>query len=93
MDCILHDLRHAVRRLAASPGFAVSALATLALGIGANTAMFTLVNAVMLRPLAVERPDRLVEVYTTFADGVRRGRPGEEAASSHQGLQTALDPA
>ena len=63
------DVRYGVRRLLASPGFTLAALATMALGIGANSAIFTIVNTVMLKPAAVERPDRLVEVYTNDTDG------------------------
>ena len=70
MDDLLHDVRYALRRLTASPGFAVAAITTMALGIGANSAIFTLVNTVMLRPPAVDQPDRLVELYTLDSDGV-----------------------
>src|SRR5271169_4116398 len=61
MDQMWQDLRHAVRGLRRSPAFAVAAILTLSLGIGANTAIFTLMNAILLRPLpGVENPGRLV---------------------------------
>ncbi|HUR60337.1 MAG TPA: ABC transporter permease [Opitutaceae bacterium] len=58
-------MKHAVRRLLASPGFTVTALITLALGIGVNTSMFTILNAMLLRPLGYAESDRLVRVYRT----------------------------
>ncbi len=62
LDSVLKDVRFAVRQLVASKGFTITAVATLALGIGANTAIFTLVHAVMLKSLPVADPETLVRV-------------------------------
>lgn len=68
-DNLLKDLRFAGRQLAKSPGFAIIAIFSLTLGIGANTAIFTLLNAILLRPLPVQKPAELV----LFGDGKAHG--------------------
>jgi macrolide transport system ATP-binding/permease protein len=69
LETLLADVRYAVRWLRRSPGFTAVAIASFAIGIGFNTALFTLVDAVLFRPLPVDRPDRLVDVYTSASDG------------------------
>src|SRR5437870_790655 len=84
MSTVLQDLRYAIRSLRQSPSFASLAILTLALGIGANTAIFSLVHAVLLRPLPFGHADRVVAVMETW-----RGRRGDVSAGNFADLRAA----
>ena len=71
LESIWADVRYGLRRLLKSPGFTVVALLTLALGIGANTGIFTLLNAVLLKSLPVPHPEQLFLVRQTIAQQMR----------------------
>jgi putative ABC transport system permease protein len=69
LDDTEQDLRYGWRALKRAPGFAAAAVLTLALGIGANTAIFTLIDALLLRPLPVREPQQLVQLTMTLPEG------------------------
>jgi putative ABC transport system permease protein len=82
LDNVWRDLKYATRTLARSPGFTVMAVLVMALGIGANTALFTVVRSVLLKPLPYKDPGRLVAVYERWNDtDTPDNRGGESAAS------------
>jgi len=73
MSSLLRDVRHSARSLRQSPGFTAVAVLTLAIGIGANTAIFSFVDAMLLRPLPYPDADRIVRVMEKPPRGERNG--------------------
>src|SRR5947208_12649853 len=69
MDALINDLRYTFRTFIKAPAFALAAVAALTLGIGANTAIFSVVNAVLLKPVAAPDPDRIVFFMNTSPQG------------------------
>ncbi|HWP43067.1 MAG TPA: ABC transporter permease, partial [Blastocatellia bacterium] len=74
MEALIHDIRCSVRALVKSPGFTLIAVLVIALGIGASTAIFSAVNAILLRPMAYREADRIVvPVFTNASRNIERG--------------------
>src|SRR3954453_17350673 len=69
METLLQDVRVALRAFRRSPGFPITAIVTLALGIGATTAIFTTLSAVLLKPLPYPKPENLYSLRTALTDG------------------------
>src|SRR5580704_6037014 len=102
MRSFVDDLRYAIRQMFKSPGFATIAIITLALGIGANTAVFSVVDAVILRPLPYHKPERLLSAqsagtqdprgksmsYPDFFDWRAQNRTLEHLVSYHDNSYT-----
>ena len=92
MDTLRQDIRYALRRLLKSPGFTIVAVVTLALGIGANTAIFSVVNGIILKPLPFPESDRLVGIYHV-SEGSRVTMSGPNFTDVRKQSQTLSDAA
>ena len=80
-ETVMGDVRYALRVLRKSPGFTAVAVASLALGVGANTAVFQVINAIQLRTLPVSRPQDLAEIYISDMSGARGAQQRENAVT------------
>src|SRR5580700_3531977 len=91
VESFIADVRYALRMLRKNPGFTVVAVLTLALGIGANTAIFSVLNGAALRPLPLPDSDRLASIYQSFRGRVRRNVYGEPNLFSYSEYQDYRD--
>src|SRR5881628_709739 len=91
MDTLLQDLRFALRSYRRTPAFPLAAVATLALGIGATTAIFSTLNAVLLKPLPYPQPENLYNIRTALTDGrVTTGMLSNGEISRLNGTTTSI---
>ena len=89
---MIKDVRYAVRRLVRQPSFTLVTVITLALGIGANTAIFSVVYSVLLKPLPFYRPDRIVVLWgEDRAQGDSRNQVSNTDIADYRNQQTAFD--
>src|ERR1700730_5968490 len=91
LEIFMHDIRYGTRTLAKNPGFTLVAVLTLALGVGANTAIFSVVQNLLLRPLPYPQPDCLIEIWNTYVPQVSRAglSPGDYADWRRQATSLA----
>lgn len=93
IDAIRGDLAYAARTLCKNPGFAAAAVITLALGIGANTAIFSICNAVLFKPLPYAEPDRIVTLWERMRNGkLSTVAPAKSTGAARAGRSTASLP-
>src|SRR6266446_9003463 len=91
MQTLFKDIRYGVRSLLKRPGFTAIALVALTLGIGANTAIFSLVNAVLLRPLPFAEPDQLVWMWGNIRNGGNRASVWPLDSLDYRAQNTAFE--
>src|SRR4249919_2186577 len=88
MDTFLKDLKHSLRMLAQNPGFTIAAVLALAIGIGSNTAIFSVVNTVLLKPPPYPEPERIVMFMNTSPQG--QGPAASPAKFNHWREQSSV---
>ena len=90
MQTFLQDLKHALKMFRESPGFTLTAVAALTIGIGANTAIFSVINAVVLKPIPFAQPDRMVRLMNSNRETGNAGGGASPAKFMHWRAQTEV---